>query len=231
MNRIIMGHRGASGDEPENTLRAFERAWQLGADFVELDLQETVDGHLVCMHDLDVSRTTNGSGLVSDLSLQEIRSLDAGMGEHVPLLDEVLNLAKGKFGVNIELKSFDIEEKVIEMVRKKDMVDSVLISSYYHIMLSITKDIDCSFKTAIIFEGGIDNVVDYTLQLNADAINPPHQEIDSRTIWDAHNKGLKVYPWTVNDPGSILELFQMGADGVITDYPDRAVQVRDSFRG
>jgi glycerophosphoryl diester phosphodiesterase len=105
---VVIGHRGSSAYAPENTLLSYETAWKMKADMVELDVHSTADGGLVCIHDEDVSRTTNGKGLVAELTLKELRRLDAGKGQKVPLLSEVLDLARGRFGVNIEIKVLNV---------------------------------------------------------------------------------------------------------------------------
>ncbi|MFX1369536.1 MAG: glycerophosphodiester phosphodiesterase, partial [Promethearchaeota archaeon] len=101
--QLVIGHRGASSEAPENTMKSFRIAWEIGADMVELDVQETADGHIICMHDYDVSATTSGNGMVSELDLEEIQSFDAGENERVPLLSEVLDFALNRIMLNIEV--------------------------------------------------------------------------------------------------------------------------------
>jgi len=147
-----MGHRGARAEAPENTLMAFERALNIGADMVELDLRETEDGHLVCLHDPDVSSTTNGTGLVSQLTLDEIRSLDAGESQRVPLLEEALDFARGRIGVNIDVKVHGAEERILEYVEKRGMIGTVMVSAFHHVILEITRELSPHIATALIFK-------------------------------------------------------------------------------
>ncbi|MFW9927351.1 MAG: glycerophosphodiester phosphodiesterase, partial [Candidatus Thorarchaeota archaeon] len=128
--RFIIGHRGASGHAPENTFLSFEKAWNFGATMIELDVHETIDGHLVCIHDSTIDRTTNGTGKVNSLSLNEIQSFDAGLGQIVPLLDDVLTFARGKMQINIELKIGGIEEKIVSLDNDLKMTNDVLVSSF-----------------------------------------------------------------------------------------------------
>lgn len=227
--RIVIGHRGASNQAPENTLLAFQKAWKLGADMVELDVHATLDGELVCIHDYDVSRTTNGSGLVSDLLLKEIQDLDAGAGEKIPLLKDVLEFARGKLGVNIELKTIEIEEDVLRITKEAKMLDHVIYSSFLHEALCIISEIESRAVTAILLDSCPDEEIPYAIEIGAKAINPRFFNVDKDLVEYVHDSGLKVYPWTVNDEEFMLELLQMGVDGFITDLPDVGVRVVDDF--
>lgn len=153
MNRpIIYGHRGASQYAPENTLASYNRAIEMGADGIEIDVHKSKDGHLIVCHDERVDRTTNGQGYIKDLILKEIKSLDAGSwfskefsGEKIPLLEEVLEFVKDKdILLNIELKNgpifYDgIEDELIRLVRVFNLVENTIISSFNHYSLSISK--------------------------------------------------------------------------------------------
>ena len=136
-NQLVIAHRGASGLAPENTMLAFRTAYNVGAHMIELDVQQTADGKLVCIHDYDVDRTTNGSGAIVELSFREIQELDAGKGEKIPSLDEVLDYVRGRMKINIELKVLDIEKEILSMVQKRNMISDVIVSSvsYTHLTL------------------------------------------------------------------------------------------------
>ncbi len=226
---IIIGHRGAAAHAPENTLQSFETALRMGADMVELDVQMTKDGHLVCIHDYEVDRTTNGSGQVCEMTLEEIKSLDTGRGQTIPLLSEVLDFAKGRIGVNIEIKVPDVEEQLLKLVRERDMLDEVIFSSFFHSSLSIIKVLEPNAVIAVLFNSEIENVVQYAKNLNADAINPLFLITTAGLIEEAHQQGLKVFPWTINDKEIMREFFVLGVDGIITDMPGHAVNVLDEF--
>jgi glycerophosphoryl diester phosphodiesterase len=226
---IVIGHRGAAAHAPENTLHSFETAVKLGADMIELDVQETKDGELICIHDYDVARTTNGAGLVSELTLAEIRDLDINSGHKIPLLSEVFDNMKNKISINIEIKVLDIETKLVNLIDQFGITKDVLVSSFFHDTLRILKNINSEIRTAILLNQPIEDTVNYALNLNADGINPLFYTLEPNMIELAHAENLVVYPWTVNLKESMVELLTMGVDGIITDYPDIARSVIESL--
>ncbi len=225
---VIIAHRGASSEKPENTISAFQRAIDLDADMIELDIHETLDQELVCIHDYDVTRTTDGIGLISEMTYEQLTSLNAGDGECIPLLSDVLDLCRDKIDVNIELKIMDIEKELLELVEKKDMLDNVLFSSFYHETLIILKESCPNCKTAILYESPISNVVSYASSMQASAINPLHSLISSDLVEDAHSSQLSVYPWTVNDCDTAHRMLEYKIDGVISDNP--ALMINTCFK-
>jgi len=226
---IVIGHRGASAYAPENTILSFETAWRMKADMVELDVHATSDGHLVCIHDDNVSRITGMSGLVAEMTLKEIRRLDAGRGQRIPLLSEVLNLSKGKFGVNIEIKVRNIEEDLLRLVTERSVLGSVIFSSFLHPTLRELREMSAEAKTAVLYREPINDPVQYALELGSNAINPLFYLLTPEHVSLAHKSGLKTYPWTVDDPDMMLELVSMRVDGIITDIPDVARKTIDTY--
>jgi glycerophosphoryl diester phosphodiesterase len=222
--RMIIGHRGAAGHAPENTLLSFATALNLGAHMIELDVQETLDGHLVCIHDRTLDRTTDGSGAVSEMTLQDLRTFDAGLGEKIPLLSEVLDMARNRLKVNIELKTLGVEKRVFDLVNFREMAHEVMVSSFFHDTLIAMKEISSEVETAILINAPKSNLIPYTLELGFNAINPRFSLVSHEMIEEAHNNSLKIYPWTVNDSSQMLELLNLGADGIITDYPNVGVE-------
>lgn len=225
---IVIGHRGAAAHAPENTLHSFQIALKMGADMIELDVHETNDGELVCMHDYDVGRTTNRTGLIGEMTLSQIKELDIEDSHKVPTLREVLEFSKGKIAVNIEIKVLDIEMKIAQLINEFSMLDEIIVSSFFHETLSKIKSINPKIKTAVLLNQQIENPVDYSLELGVDGINPLFYTVEPEMIELAHKKQLVIYPWTVNFEDSMVELFTAGVDGVITDYPDIARSVIDS---
>ena len=224
-DQIIIAHRGASAHAPENTLLSYQRALEFGAQMIELDVHETNDGVLVCIHDSTVDRTTNGSGEVRSLTYKELLEFDAGEGERIPLLEDVIKYASGKIQVNIELKVIGVEKKILDIVERYGMFQDIIISSFFHGSLVIVRDLSELAATAILVDKPKKELVSYALDFKANAINPDHELVSRELIQDAHNAGLKVFPWTVNDPQTMMKLFAIDIDGLITDYPDRAVKV------
>ncbi len=227
--RLVLAHRGASGYAPENTLKAFKTAWKMSADMIELDVQETSDGRLVCIHDFELSRTTNGEGYVGELTYREIRELDAGKGERVPLLSEVLDFARGRIGVNIEVKALNVEKRILELVTEREMLDSVMFSSFMHNTVRVIKNLNANARTAILLTEPKDDAIRYALDFRANAINPPFETLTPELVKDAHEANLEVFPYTMNDASSMRKLLSIGSDGLITDLPDVCVKVVESF--
>jgi len=225
MKQLVVAHRGASGVAPENTLLAFQIAYDIGADMIELDVQQTEDGELVCIHDYEVDRTTNGSGAVAELSFREIREFDAGQGQRVPTLAEGLDFCRGKLKVNIELKVVGIEKQVLSLVYERDMVSAIMLSSFLHGSLIDARDLDTDVTIAILVSKIKDGIVNYLNELNANALNPNFQEVNSDLVSELHQNKMQIFPWTVNEPVIIKQLYKNGVDGLITDFPDRALIV------
>jgi len=225
LKQLIIAHRGASGAAPENTLFAFQLAHEIGADMIELDVQQTKDGELICIHDYEVDRTTNGSGAVSELLFSEIQELDAGQGQRVPSLADVLDLARGKLGINIELKVPGIEKQVLSLVKERDMISDIILSSFLHGTLIEARSLETKITTAVLVTKIQDDIVNYILELESNALNPLYQELSLDLITELHQNDLRVFPWTVNDSTKMIELYNAGVDGLITNFPDIAQEV------
>ncbi|MHA2262633.1 MAG: glycerophosphodiester phosphodiesterase [Candidatus Thorarchaeota archaeon] len=225
----MIGHRGAAAHAPENTMKSFDLAWKMGTDMVETDVWETSDGHIVCMHDRELSRTTNGEGYIDETPLDVLSKLDAGGGERVPLLGDVLEFAHGRFGVNIELKIPDIEEKVLDLVMETKMIEDVIISSFHHSSMGVIRAMNDVIPTAVLVNSEIEQLATYASNLRTTAINPLFWLVTEELVESSHDLGLKVYPWTVNDEELIAEQLKMRVDGIITDFPQLAVDTIDDF--
>lgn len=223
--RIIIAHRGASAHAPENTHLSFEKAWHFGADMIELDVHETTDGHIVCIHDPTVDRTTNGTGEVSSMTLSEIQSLDAGMGQQIPLLEDVLKFSQGRIQVNIELKIAGVEERIANIVHNLGITNDIIISSFLHLSLSVIKELSDRIRIAILVQNEIENLPSYAHEIGAYAINPAKELTSAMLITNSHEFDIKVFPWTVNIEKTMLRLLDVGVDGLITDYPDVGVNL------
>ena len=226
---IIIGHRGARGLEPENTILSYQTAIHLGADMIELDVHKTKDGHLVCIHDDKVDRTTDGTGLIAEMSLKDLQQLDAGHNEHIPLLSEVLDFARNRISVNIELKVLDVEKQVIDMVQERDMKNEVIVSSFLHSTLQTIHTIDEEIKTAVLISKKQDDVVQYVQNLHSVALNPLYKLVTPELISQIHAHNIKLYSWTINEPELMTDLAKKGVDGIITDFPNIAIKTLDQI--
>jgi glycerophosphoryl diester phosphodiesterase len=222
---IIIGHRGAPDYEPENTLRSFEKAIGLGVDMIELDVYILPTGEVVVFHDRTLERTTNGVGLLLDMSFDELRKLDAGKGERIPTLQEVLDLVDRRVPVMIELKNVGtaapvaaiIEDYVVNYGWTYDLFGAC---SFHHLELSDFKakspHIQIGASTGSVpLEGAA-----YAEELQASVIVADINALDQRFIDDAHKRGLKMYVYTITDKPDVLLMIQMGVDGIFSNQPD-----------
>lgn len=216
---LCIGHRGASGHAPENTLKAFELAIDMGCSWIELDVY-SVDGELVVIHDDDVDRTTNGSGAVMSLGFEAVRQLDAGQGERIPTLQEVLHLCDRRINVNVELKGPDTALPVSNLLNSALQdgwdLDQFLVSSFDHRELAKA---DPKFNRGALFYKATD-YVSRAQSLGATAINLHKKLASEEIVAEAHDQKLKVFIYTANTREEMQGLKDMGVDGVFTNYPD-----------
>ncbi|MBW2367461.1 MAG: glycerophosphodiester phosphodiesterase [Deltaproteobacteria bacterium] len=223
---IIFAHRGASGHAPENTLLSIQTALDMGACWVEVDVF-AVEGELVVIHDRRLERRTNGIGDVTRQRLSYLRSLDAGQGERIPLLAEVMELLAGRAGLNIELKGADTPGPVTELVvkyfkKKKFSVDQILISSFNHETLLEVKSLVPPIAVGAIIGGLPLHGAKFAEELNAYSIHMNSIYISHGFVVDAHRRGFKVFAYTVNHIDEFRRMASLGVDGVFTNYPEIA---------
>ena len=213
------------GHEPENTLRSFRRAIELGADAIELDVQ-FVDGELMVFHDRFLGRTTNGFGFLARKRFDYLRSLDAGKHERIPTLAEVLDLVARRVWVNIELKGPDTVEPVVALLedyiaRHRWRWEDFLISSFDHAKLRAVHRLQPALRLGALFGKSPSNAVARTTTLSAYSIHLPRHDVKADVVLAAHEACLKVFVYTVNAPRDLLRMRRLGVDGVFTNYPDR----------
>ena len=216
----IIAHRGASAYEPENTLRAIARAIGFGADMAEVDAHSTKDDQLVVIHDAKVDRTTNGKGVVTEMPLQEIRKLDAGRGEKVPTLQEVLRLSRNKIGVMIEVKGVGIESLLVDLLQAENAIKQVIVTSFKTDAIRKVKELDSRIQTGRIFSREIRNVARKAMDLRASCMVPQYELITSKIVEELHAHRLSVFTWTVDSRYEAERLVELGVDGIITNKPD-----------
>lgn len=224
---LVFAHRGASGHEPENTLLAIEQALKMNVDAIEIDVHLS-DGELIVIHDRFVNNTTNGIGKVSKLSFHEIRRLDAGKGQQVPTLDEVLRCIHGQCLLNIELKADKTVLPVLALVDKavKEYgftYNQFLFSSFNHHLLHEIKtsrnNLNIGALTAscpLDYAAFADNLNAYSIHVAIDCIN-------FEFVNDAHQRGLKVFVYTVDDEDDINEMHYLNVDGIFSNFPTRSL--------
>jgi glycerophosphoryl diester phosphodiesterase len=214
----IYAHRGASAELPENTLTAFARAVELGADGIELDVHLSKDGVAVVIHDETLDRTTNGSGNVADLTLAELQSLDAGNGAPIPTLAQVLELASGKLHVDIEVKAALAADAVLEETARHENLEFA-ISSFIHDVLRHVRSVDETVELWPLTPVMSDVVIETALALGAPQIAIYEKFLNAEIVSYARSRGLDCWVWTVNDPDEAEAFAAMGVVGICTDDP------------
>ena len=220
---LIIGHRGASAISPPNTLKAFRKAIELKADYVEFDIHITKDEEIVIIHDSDTYSTTGVKGLVKNMTLEQIKQLDAGEGEQIPTLQELIAIAKDKLGLQIEIKATNLLEKLIQILKNENLLDTPIISSFMIDELLKLKKMEPELKVGLLtFEEVrkpklIMRKIDKIAKNDFYSVHPYYSNINKEIVDYAHDRGLKVNVWTVNDRKSIENLIEIGVDGIITD--------------
>lgn len=239
---VIFGHRGASAYAPENTLAAFELALSQGADGFEFDVILSADGVPVVIHDDSVDRTTDGQGQVGRLRLAELKRLNAGYpakfdtkfrGEPIPTLAEVCQTFAGKAVMNVELKSDPspgrlLAARAVELIQAHRLERSVIVSSFHFDYLRRVKALNPSIPVGLLYTDARAAPLMRVLAaaLRPEAHHPAHQHLAARRVSWYHAASLRVNAWTVDAESDLRRLVSAGVDGLITNYPDRAVSVR-----
>ena len=221
-----IGHRGACGHAPENTLLSMHKALEFGVDGFEFDVQVSKGGEPVVIHDETLERTTNGKGNVGDYSLQELRAFDAGKGEKIPSLHDVFDFVDKRCRLFIELKAesstFPVVELINEYVEKYGWgYEQLFVCSFDHGQIVDVRRKNSHIRTCALLAGIPVSLAAIAQEAGAWAINPCIHHINQALVEDAHSRGLKVMTWTANTPKDIAKAKALGVDGIISDYPDR----------
>ena len=237
---LVVAHRGFSGAAPENTLPAFQKGIEVGSDMIELDVHLSRDGEIVIIHDEILERTTNGKGMVADHTLKELRKLDAGLsfgpsfaGEKIPTLQEVLDLAKGRVLVNIEIKNpthqrysiTELAEKTLREVEKAGMTDKVIYSSFNPVSLEWIKGKEPRAWTAFLFHRPWNTLRDIPGSKEYTVLNLRNIHLTREKLVEIKKSGKRINVYTVNPEEEIRKFIDWGVDGIITNYPDRLIKI------
>jgi glycerophosphoryl diester phosphodiesterase len=227
MDKILkIGHRGANGYEPENTLVSFEKAIEMGADGIELDVHLSLDGHLVVIHDETIDRTTNGKGVVNQLTLAELKSFKINGKFEIPTLDEVLDLVDQRCFINIELKNQDTAAEVVQLIEKyisdkKWNHNHFIVSSFDWNALQQVRFLNDNIRIGVLTETDLDLAISFARFMKAEALHPDFQLLTSEYTAKIKDKEILVFPWTVNESEAIQKMKSFKVDGIITDFLDR----------
>lgn len=216
----VVGHRGAAALVPENTIQGFRYAIDMGVDYVECDVHLSRDQHLIVMHDATVDRTTNGHGAIRDLTAARIRSLDAGDGEQVPTLDEVLETVRHEVHLLIELKGVGVEQAAVEAVRAHGMAADVTFSSFALERLAAVRAMGPAYRVRAILPNPTDIELARAADLNAVGIDVRYNNICFHTVEAAHALGLDVLAWNPDQWHEQEVMVALGCDGVSSNRPD-----------
>lgn len=213
------------GVEPENTLRSFVRAEREDMDQIELDLHLSKDGALIVMHDVKVDRTTDGSGLIGDFTLDELRDLDAGHGERIPVFEEVLDAVTKP--IQAEIKDVAAARVLAGVMRERDLVERVDVLSFHDEALAEIRELVPDVRTVLVAQGPMGSeIVTRAQAVGAKLVSLSLRRISLALVQECHRAGISVIAWTVNTPADLALARALGLDGVVTDMPavKRAVE-------
>jgi len=218
LNFLTIGHRGIMGVEPENTLRSFIAAQQAGLDLIELDLHLSKDGALVVMHDADVDRTTDGSGPIAEKTLAELRVLDAGRGEHVPVFEEVLDAVTAP--LQAEIKDVAAARALAEVMNRRDLVGRVEVLSFHDEAIAEIARLVPGVRTALVASRyGVD-VVERATAAGATSLVLNIRRLTLEVVERARKADLRIIGWVVNTQDHLRLVRALELDGATTDYPE-----------
>ena len=223
---LKIGHRGAKGYEPENTLISFQKALDMQVDGIELDVHLSADGELIVIHDETIDRTTNGIGLVNSLSLRQLKKCRINNHHEIPLLSEVFDLVNKNCFINIELKSYETAEKVVELIEdyvseKNWKYEQFLISSFDWNALQQVRFLNERIQIGVLTETDLDLALAFAKFIQAKSIHPHFHMLSEENVSKIQSKGLQVFPWTVNEREDVEKIKSYKVNGIITDFPNR----------
>ncbi|MFI6437958.1 glycerophosphodiester phosphodiesterase [Streptomyces sp. NPDC050759] len=218
MNFLTIGHRGVMGTEPENTLRSFVAAQQAGLDLIELDLHLSKDGALVVMHDTDVDRTTDGTGPIAEKTLTELRALDAGRGERVPVFEEVLDAVRSP--LQAEIKDIAAARALAEVMLRRNLVSRVEVSSFHDEAIAEIGRLVPGVRTALIGSRFGPDIVERAVEAGAETVCLNIRRLTLEVVEAARKADLKIIGWVVNTQDHLRLVRALELDGATTDYPE-----------
>lgn len=217
----IVGHKGAAGYAPQNTLASFRMAINIGCNRAELDVNRTKDGQVVVFHDDEVSKLTNGVGFVSEMTLTALKALDCEQGEKIPTLQEVIDVCKNKINLQIELKSDGTPELVNDLILKNDIQKQVVITSFRDYLLKEIKQLNPDLKVGLLFNTNevMSKIWELAGSIPLDFFAPFSGLVTKEFVDKAHSFGKSVYAYRVNEKELGDKLIEMGVDDIGTDFP------------
>lgn len=227
MHKLLkIAHRGAKAYEPENTLQAFQKALDLHADGIELDVHLSADGHIIVMHDETIDKMTNGKGDVNTFTLAQLKLFLIAEKYEIPTLDAVFDLVDKKCFINIELKNADTLKKVVSLIEKyiaeKNWnYEHFIISSFDWDALQKVHHLNPNIPIGVLTEEHLDTALAFAESIKAKAIHPDFHLLSNENVRQIQEKGFLVFPWTVNTEEDIQKIKSYNVNGIITDFPDK----------
>jgi glycerophosphoryl diester phosphodiesterase len=223
---LTIAHRGFKGIAPENTLLAFQKALEIGVDGIELDVHLSLDGHIMVIHDDTVDRTTNGKGFVNKLSLIELKSYQIQENQKIPTLEEVFELVNKKCIINIELKGKGTTVPVVNLIEKyvneyQWNYNHFLVSSFDWNALQQLRLLNEKIPIAVLTQTDLDLAFSFAKFMKAETIHPYYHLLTKENTLKMQEKGLQVFPWTINEIEDIQKIKALNVNGIISDFPDR----------
>ena len=223
---LKIGHRGAKGYEPENTLVSFQKALDMHVDGIELDVHLSADGEIIVIHDETIDRTTNGKGFVNALSLRELKAFRINEKYQIPTLKELFDLVNQDCFINIELKSYEATDKVVSLIekyvaKKGWKYDRFLVSSFDWNALQQVAFLNDKIPLGVLTETDLELALAFAKFILAKSIHPHFHLLTKENTAQMQEKGLQVFPWTINEVADIQKIKTFHVDGIITDFPDR----------
>ncbi len=220
---LVIGHKGASNIAPGNTLLAFRKAIELKADYIEFDIHKSLDGEIVIIHDNDTYSVTGKQGLIKELTLKEIQGLDAGSGEKIPTLIDLIKIAKDKINLQPEIKAPGLIDDLVHILMKNKLEKKTIISSFDISQLIKIKECEPRLKIGYLIPSELtrprilNRYIQKAVRNEFYAIHPHFTAISKEFVDNAHENNLKINVWTVNEEDEIIRLKALGVDGIITD--------------
>ncbi len=233
----IIAHRGFSSIAPENTLIAFQKAIECKADYFELDVHKTKNDSIVVIHDSSVDRTSsnNAKGKIAEMNYSDLATVKVGYSEKfgdkyehekIPTLREALELAKGKIKVCIEIKIYGAEQEILKIINDLGVKEDVILFSFYYPVLAKIRQLDKNIPILFLINKADKMTIDYAKIIESNAIGVGYGTIVTEAYLEfAHNNGIEVWKWTVNEVDEMQRLIDLGLDGIITDFPDKALKL------
>jgi len=224
---LRIGHAGAQGYVPRNTLASISKALELHCDMIEFDVHKAKTGEIVLIHDKTVNNTTKGNGNVKNLTLKDLKKLDVGDGEKIPTLEEVLNLVAGRSKLNIEIKAYDATKNVTKIIQSyvangAYKYSDFVVSSFNWLALVKIHILNSQIPLGVLIHTQPLKLAFVLARItNAWAFHPHYKLVDEKMVKKIHNRNMKIFVWTVDEQKDIQKMKQLKVDGIITNYPDR----------